>query len=269
MLAKNPNDITAMMLMGMIHNEMKDYDKARDTYEKLLAINPNFSSALNNLAYLYSERFGRLDKAFAMARRARDLRPYDPATADTLGWIFYQKHQYPQALSLLQDSADKLPSNPEVQFHLGMTHYMLGEEDAARVALQQALQTDREFPGKDEASGCLSLLATDARTSGPEARASLENRLTKQPDDPIALLRLGALYEREGAVDKAVGAYQTVLKGNPNNVRALIQPGPTLLCAPTTNSEGLRTGQGGAQAGSRRYGDFLFAGTHSISDGRL
>ena len=222
MLAKTPNDVTAMMLKGMIYSEMKDYDKARDTYEKLLTINPNLSSALNNLSYLYSERFGRLDKAFDIARRARDLRPNDPATADTLGWILYQKHEYPQALSLLQESADKLPANSEVQFHLGMTHYMMGEEETARIALQRALQSDREFPGKDDASRCLLLLAFDVRTAGPEARASLENRVSKQPDDPIALLRLGALYERDGAVDKAVGACQTVLKINPNNVRALV-----------------------------------------------
>ena len=33
---------------------MKDYPKERDAYEKLLAIDPNFTSALNNLAYLYT-----------------------------------------------------------------------------------------------------------------------------------------------------------------------------------------------------------------------
>lgn len=223
MLAKNPNDVTAIMLTAMIHSAMKDYDKTRDTYEKLLAINPNFSSALNNLAYLYSERFGQLDKALAMARRARDLRPYDPATADTLGWVLWHKHQYPQALSLLQESADKLPANPEIQFHLGMTHYMLGEEETARVALQRALQTDRDFSGKEEASYCLSLVAIDPSTAGPEVRTSLESRVAKQPEDPIACLRLGALYEREGVVDKAAAAYQTVLKINPNNLRALVR----------------------------------------------
>ncbi len=157
-----------------------------------------------------------------MARRARDLRPYDPATADTLGWVLWQKHQYPQALSLLQESADKLPANPEIQFHLGMTHYMLGEEDTARVALQRSLQTEREFPGKDEASNCLSLLAIDSWTAGPEVRASLESRVSKHSEDPIASLRLGTCYEREGSVEKATTAYQTVLKINSNNVRALV-----------------------------------------------
>ena len=33
---------------------------------------------------------------------------------------------------LLQDSAAKLPDSPEVQFHVGMAHYMMGDEAAAR-----------------------------------------------------------------------------------------------------------------------------------------
>jgi putative PEP-CTERM system TPR-repeat lipoprotein len=221
MLAKNPRDITAIMLMGMIQSELKDYPKARDTYEKLLGINPDFNPALNNLAYLYSERFGQIDKAYAMARRAHDLRPYDPSTADTLGWILYQKHQYSQALGLLQESADKLPANAEIQYHLGMVHYMMGEEESARNALQLAVQSGRQFTGKEEAGRCLDLLGLDPQTAAPGSRATLEERIAKQPDDPVALLRLGAVCERSGALDKAVQAYQSVLKLNANNIRAL------------------------------------------------
>jgi tetratricopeptide (TPR) repeat protein len=157
-----------------------------------------------------------------MASRARELLPYDPFTADTLGWILYKKSQYPSALSLLQESADKLPAEPEIQFHLGMTHYMMGEEEPARVAFQRALQLNKEFPGRDEASRCLAVLAIDVKTAGAEVRAGLEKRVAEQPDDPIALVRLAAIYERDGAVDKAIGAYQTALKVNSKNVRALI-----------------------------------------------
>jgi len=221
-VAKNPKDVGALMQIGMIHDQEKNYDAARDTYEKLLAINPKFSLALNNLAYLYSEHFGQLEKAYEMASRARELLPYDPFTADTLGWILYKKSQYPSALSLLQESADKLPAEPEVQFHLGMTHYMMGEEEPARVAFQRALQLNKDFPGSDEASRRLSVLAIDVKTAGDEARAGLEKRVAEQPDDLIALVRLAAIYERNGAVDKAIGAYQTALKVNPKNVRALI-----------------------------------------------
>ncbi len=220
-LVKNPSDVPALTLTGVIRHEMKDYAAARDVYEKLLVINPNFGPALNNLAYLYSEHFNELEKAYAMASRARDLRPYDAPTADTLGWILYQKRQYPRALLLLEESAGKLSSSPEVEYHLGMTHYMLGEEEAAREALEHALQTGQDFPGMDEARLCLSALAIDTKAGGGEARARLEQRLAKKADDPIALARLAAIYERDGDAEKAAGAYEAALKINPDNVKTL------------------------------------------------
>ena len=64
---------------------MENFPQARDAYEKVLSINPNFVPALNNLAYLDAERLNDLDKAYELARRARDLQGDDPAIADTLG----------------------------------------------------------------------------------------------------------------------------------------------------------------------------------------
>ena len=42
---------------------MGDFAKARDNYEKVLALDPNFTPALNNLAYIYSEKLNNLDRA--------------------------------------------------------------------------------------------------------------------------------------------------------------------------------------------------------------
>ena len=221
-IAKNPKDAGALMLIGVIHDLQKDYVAARDAYEKLLAINPRFSPALNNLAYLYSEHFAQLDKAYEMAERARELLPHEPNTADTLGWILYKRHQYSWALSLIEESAGRLPAEAEVQFHLGMTHYMMGEEEPARLALQRALQLNKEFPGMDEAKQRLSLLAIDVKTAGADARATLEKAVADRTDDPVALARLAAIYEHDGAIDKAIDAYQAALKVSPRNVKALM-----------------------------------------------
>ncbi|MFO1487470.1 MAG: tetratricopeptide repeat protein [Verrucomicrobiota bacterium] len=125
---KNPRDVPALMLMGMLNNERGNFSEARACYERLLEINPNFGIALNNLAYLYSEKFEMLDRAYETARKARDLAPYDPAASDTLGWILYKRGDYNWAASLLQASAEKLPDEPEVFYHLGMTYYMLNQE---------------------------------------------------------------------------------------------------------------------------------------------
>jgi tetratricopeptide (TPR) repeat protein len=221
-LAKNPNDVQALMLMGVIYDQQKNYTSARETYEKLLAIDQNFSSAINNLAYLYSEHFDELEKAYEMTQKAWERLPPEPHLEDTLGWILFKKHQYPRALILLDESASQLPASAEVEFHLGMAHYMMGEEASARLGLQSALQLNSDFPGMNEARRCLSLLAIDAQTAGADARAALEKAVTDRPDDPVALARLAGIYEREGASDKAIGAYQATWQANPANLGALM-----------------------------------------------
>src|SRR5207302_7775811 len=97
-LAKNPNDIRPLLLTAIIYEHMKDYPRAREAYEKVLAANPNSPLALNNLAYLYAERLNQLDKGYELAQKARTLQPGDGMVADTLGWILYKRGDYQRAL---------------------------------------------------------------------------------------------------------------------------------------------------------------------------
>jgi tetratricopeptide (TPR) repeat protein len=217
-LVAKTNDVTALMQIGIIDAELKNYSAASDAYEKIIAANPNFAPALNNLAYLYSEPLRQPGKAYALAEKARRLLPNDPAVADTLGWILFQRGDYARALAMIEEAAPKLAAGPEVQFHLGMAHYMLGEEDPARVALQAALQAGQDFPGKEEGRRRLALLAIDVKTVNAGQVAELRKRLSENPNDPIAASRLAAILERDGAFDQAAGIYEAALKGNPRNV---------------------------------------------------
>jgi len=217
------NDVVTLMQMGMIYDELKDYSAARETYEKLLKLNPRFSLALNNLAYLYSERFEQLDKAYAMAAKARELLPYDPATADTLGWILYKRREYHRSLGLIQESAVKLPAEPEIQFHLGMTYYMLNDEPGARTALARAVQSDRPFPGKPQAIQRLALLSIQTDTAGPAQLAQLEQALRADPEDPVALERIGAIQARQGNYRQAAGTFQTALQRHSQNPELMLK----------------------------------------------
>lgn len=221
-LAKNPKDTIALMQIAIIQTLQKDYEAARDTYEGILKINRKHSQTLNNLAYMYSEQLGQLDKAYDKARQARELLPSDPHIADTLGWILYRKEQYPQALNLLQESAAKLSDEPEIQYHLAMAYYMMGGETPARIAFQRALQGNRDFPGKNEISRRLSVLDADPKTASAAALPDLEKKLADDSKDPAALTRLAAVYERNGATGKAVRAYEAALKLSPKNVKAMI-----------------------------------------------
>lgn len=221
LLAKNPDNPRALMMSALIYSKQNDVERARASYEKLLASSPNFTAALNNLAYIYSENLDQQDKAYDLARRARNLLPNDPSVADTLAWILYKKADYQQALRLAQESAAKLPSEPEVQYHLAMASYMMGQVDAARAAFRRAAASPVDFPGKSEIAGRLVALDAGGAAGSTLSASDLEAMVKRNPADLIATLRLAEAYEKQQAWDKARDAYQRALGVNAQLLPAL------------------------------------------------
>ena len=218
---RNPRNIPAMMLLATMKENDQDYQGAAEVYERVLAADPKFSPALNNLAYLDSEFLGQLDRAYELAQRARELLPFEPSTADTLGWVLYKRGNYASAVGLLRESAAKLVDQPEIIFHLGMAQYMTGDEAGARVTFQNALAGGKEFHGRADCRSALELLEINPQTADAAARAKLEKRVVEKPDDTVALGRLAVVCERAGDAAKAIASYEAVLKTDAKNLSAL------------------------------------------------
>ncbi|MEI6653537.1 MAG: tetratricopeptide repeat protein [Verrucomicrobiota bacterium] len=219
-LAKNPDDPRALIASAMIHEALNEFLKARVFYEKILAKNPDALVALNNLANIYVQRLDQPDKGYELARKARTLNSTDPAIADTLGWSLYKRRDYPQALALFTEAASKLADLPEVQFHLGMAAYMMGQSEVARTALKLAAAAGADFPGKSDMQARLALLESgDAALSAIDLEAALQ----KHPDDILRLMRLAEVYAQQGDNDKAVAACEKALKLNPKLIAAVIK----------------------------------------------
>jgi tetratricopeptide (TPR) repeat protein len=154
----NPGNPAPVMIAGIVYEFKGDIPKAREAYEKVLAMNPRIAAAANNLAWIYSEHGGDKEKALQLAQTAKQLAPDDPRISDTLGWILYKRGVYQTALAHLKESAAKLGNNPQVQYHLGMAYQQVGEKEAARTALQAAANSPATFPGKEEARKALAEL---------------------------------------------------------------------------------------------------------------
>lgn len=219
---KNPRDAGALLQLALLYEAGSEFAAAREAYEQLLDINPNSVPALNNLAYLLSERVGDAERAFALARKARELAPYDPFSADTFGWIAYKKGEYQQALSAIQQAVDRLPNEPEVQFHFGMAHYMNGNQPEALNALQLAVSSTNEFRGKDLARASLAILQIQPASPQPGDQDKLQAAIQRNPSDFFAHYKLAQIHETEGAWTKAAGSYQSALQINPRASAALI-----------------------------------------------
>ncbi len=217
LLAKNPKSKQALLLKGMLLESKKDYPGARSAYEGLLAADPQSWLALNNLAYIQLDHFKDAAKARDYAAKAREVAPGNPAVADTLGWSLSRLGQYAQAEPLLKEALAGLADNAEVHYHVGVNSYYLGQEEAARKALQQALKLSPEFTHAAEAKARLAILDFDPAKAGAEVRQLIETELSTRKDDPLLLSRLALLQERAGELKEALASWQAAAAASPTN----------------------------------------------------
>ncbi|MEO5657076.1 MAG: tetratricopeptide repeat protein, partial [Nitrospiria bacterium] len=160
MAAAAPTLPAPHMLLGTTYESQGREEDAMGEYERALQLDPRFAPAANNLAWLYSQRGKNLDVALDLAQTAMERLPDDPHVSDTLGWIYYQKGAYLKAVSLLQDSARRLPDHAVVKYHLGMAYAKHGNIPAATRELNAALGLDPSFSGAQEAKQTLAALKT-------------------------------------------------------------------------------------------------------------
>jgi tetratricopeptide (TPR) repeat protein len=221
-LAGQKPNLNVLVQIGMLHNALDQHNEARMSYEKALAIDPNFTPALNNLAVLYGEHLGQLEKAFELAKRAQTQSPGEAIVADTLAWILFRKGQYERGLRLAQQAAEKIPGDPEIQHRLGLCHYFLGQAGPARQAFQSALAAAGQFASKEDAARRLAILELDPASPDPVIRNRLERALRDDPGDPVVLDRLAQIELSAGQPREAAEHYEAVLKINAGSVPAML-----------------------------------------------
>jgi tetratricopeptide (TPR) repeat protein len=141
-IQRQPAFLAGYIMLGNLYEQTGEWDSARQAYLSALQQNPNFSLALNNLAWLYCEHGGNLDEALELARRAKQSTPDDPQVSDTLAWIEYHKGMYDSAATLLRDAVRRAPRTAVYQYHLGMTLWKSGKRGGAKAELRHALDSD-------------------------------------------------------------------------------------------------------------------------------
>ena len=221
-LEQKPKSIPQRLVLALLCAQEGLTTKQVAAYEQILVDDPNSITALNNLAYLNAGPLNNMAKAQELAAKARTIQPASPEIADTLGWILFQQKDYPQALSLIEEAATKMPDNAEIQYHLGMARYMQGQKDTARTALEKAVAAKQPFAGIEQAREYLGQLTGDGAAEKGATIESLTQRLKDTPGDVTARTRLAQLQEAAGQFKEAAANYQEALKGNAGLIEALL-----------------------------------------------
>jgi tetratricopeptide (TPR) repeat protein len=144
--------------LGIAYQYLGQTDLAIQSYRQAVNLDPLYAEAANNLAFLYAERRENLEEARSLAWRAARLRPRDGTMRDTLGWVYYQRKEYAQALSHLRAAQSMQPDNPEIAYHLAMVYEQQGQRDQARQELKRALRPPANFAAAPAARQALARL---------------------------------------------------------------------------------------------------------------
>ena len=86
---KNPEVVPALATAGDCWHAIGNDRKAMRYYDKVLRIEPDNATTLNNYAYYLSLSGRKLKKAEKMSRTSLDLEPDNPSYLDTYGWILH------------------------------------------------------------------------------------------------------------------------------------------------------------------------------------
>ena len=98
-----------------------------------------------------AEKGGNIDEALSYAQIAKERMPQSAVVMDTLGWIFYLKGSYLNAIAELRDSVELAPDNATIHYHLGLAYHKNNQQDEAKESLEKALEIAPNFKGAEDA----------------------------------------------------------------------------------------------------------------------
>ena len=75
---------------------------------------PNFADAYNYLGYMFAESGENLDEAVMLTKRALEIDPNNGAYIDSLGWAYFKKGMYKEALIELEKAIKLEANSPDV-----------------------------------------------------------------------------------------------------------------------------------------------------------
>lgn len=140
--ASHPDDISFMLQLSILYDMTDQFDKAENALLNVLKAEPDHALALNNLAYMYSERDVKLNKALDMVKKSLSIEPDNGAYHDTLGWIYYKKGDYKEARKHIERALEIADDDDKgvIYDHYGDILGKLGRESEAADAYRKAVE---------------------------------------------------------------------------------------------------------------------------------
>jgi tetratricopeptide (TPR) repeat protein len=212
-LIYNPFAVDALNERGLAYYNVGRYVDARADFERVIAINPAYDYAYNNIGLLES-RLGNKEAAYTAYTASLQIRK-TALTLNNRGLTLYDLGRYEEAIA---DYSEAIAFNPQVAGYYAnraQAHYMLNNTDSALADVQEALKIGENA----KAYLYRARIALDKRDY-QAAVTDLTRAIELDGKSAEAYYRRGIAYVELEEFDRAQSDLDTVLILNPSFVDA-------------------------------------------------
>jgi len=138
-----PDSKNVLHSMAILYDEIDQFDKSDSIYNKLINIDDKDAQAFNNYAYSLVEREIKLKKALDLASKAIEIEPNNSSYLDTIGWIYFKLKNFKKAQDYIEKSLRITNDNAVVLEHLGDVMMKINRLTEAKDLYRRALLLDK------------------------------------------------------------------------------------------------------------------------------
>ena len=135
----DPKNIELHFRLGVVYDKWDKKEAAIESMNTVTSLDPHNASALNYAGYIYAELGINLDEAERLIKEALKHSPDDGYITDSLGWVYYKKGRYKDALKILKKAVDLVPDDTTILEHLGDVYLKMTNKKKALMFYERSL----------------------------------------------------------------------------------------------------------------------------------
>ncbi len=147
-LEKLPEDTELLFQLGLLLDEMGDVPGTLEVMERVVALDPGNSEALNYLGYTLADQGRDLDRALTLIQQALEGDPDNGYVVDSLAWVYYKMGRYDEAWIHMKRSVGIVDQDPVIWEHYGDVAAKLGLTQEARKGYENSLKFKIKEPDR-------------------------------------------------------------------------------------------------------------------------
>ena len=199
-LALNESLGDAHALLGTVLGFLDlDWQGAEREYRRAIELNPQATTPRNYYACHFLRVTGRLEEATIEMQRVVDLDPLSLHNVLNLGWMFYERRLYAQAIEVYQRTIALDPTHYMPHWMLGGAYYAQGRMQESLLCLEKAVTLSSRMPWT---LGYLGLIYA-ALGRRDEVRAILAELAARRRDGFITPMSFAICHTGLGELDEA------------------------------------------------------------------